>query len=448
MSNRDGLAVLGVATGLVVLAWAPGTAAAVLGAGLFLAGAMLRPRGGLAGVIAGLPFYLVPRQLGGLQLSPPEVGVLLCTLATGAHAVADRRRPEIDAPLLRASRFDAPIALLLGAALASLLVTEYLRLSLRELRTLVVEPVLFFYLLRRLVRSTDDAAQLVDVLLGATTIVALLAIGQFALGGPGVTEVQGVRRVQGTYSSPNHLALLLGRAIPFLLAGAWLGLQRWPRLAAGVELLLALGLTFSLGGWLATTAALLTLLGLLGGRRRVALGMAAAAVLVLVLVATPLLPIERIAGRLDPSSGTTLVRVQLWAAAAQMLAGQPLLGIGLDTFLYRYPAYLEAGIAVEPNLSHPHNLVLQFWLQLGLAGLVALAWLLILFVRAVWGTARAGPPRDRALAAGALASMVNFVVHGAIDNSYFLVDMAFIFWLTLAVGHRLLLWSEPRSVSS
>jgi hypothetical protein len=29
--------------------------------------------------------------------------------------------------------------------------------------------------------------------------------------------------------------------------------------------------------------------------------------------------------------------------------------------------------------------------------------------------------------------MADLLVHGAIDNSYFLVDLAFVFWMTLAV---------------
>jgi hypothetical protein len=35
---------------------------------------------------------------------------------------------------------------------------------------------------------------------------------------------------------------------------------------------------------------------------------------------------------------------------------------------------------------------------------------------------------------GAFGSMTDFVAHGLVDNSYFLPDMAVIFWLTLAVA--------------
>jgi O-antigen ligase len=335
------------------------------------------------------------------------------------------------------SAFDAPIILFLSAALLSLLATEYLRLSLRELRTLVVEPVLFWYLCRAVLRSPRDAALLVGTLAATTTLVAAIGLAQLVVGGA-VTDVQGVRRVLGTYTSPNHFALLLGRALPFLIATAWI-VPRWrPWAAAGAALCAgALLATFSVGGWLGTGLSTLVVVGLLGGRRALlALTLAGALAAVVILFAAP---VERLAGRLDPRQGTSFVRIQLWQAATKLIAQSPLLGIGLDNFLYRYPSLMEPGTTFEPNLSHPHNLVLQFWLQLGLPGLVALAWLLWAFVRLVWPHARdaAGPPLERALAVGALGSMTDFVAHGLVDNSYFLPDMAIVFWLTLAVAATL-----------
>jgi O-antigen ligase len=196
----------------------------------------------------------------------------------------------------------------------------------------------------------------------------------------------------------------------------------------------ALLATFSVGGWLGTGLGLLVVVGLLGGRRVVlALTLAGAIAAVVVFLA---LPVERLAGRLDPRQGTSFVRVQLWQAAAALVRESPVLGIGLDNFLYRYPQVMPPDTPYEPNLSHPHNLILQFWLQLGLLGLAALGWLLWRFVRLVWLRARdaTGPPLHRALAVGSLGSMTDFAAHGLVDNSYFLPDMAVIFWLTLAVA--------------
>lgn len=471
-----------VAVGLVVFVRAglidgPAIATVVALTGLVgvLAGALIAPRAGLAGVVAALPFYRFGSTLGGQSFGVVEAALLVTALAVGLRAangrfrlvrVAGRAGPApagdpAGAPTPGAAwaSFDGPIILLLVAALLSLLATEYLRLSLRELRTLVVEPVLFWYLCRAALRGPRDAALLIATLVGVASVVALLAL-TLAAAGVAVTDVQGVRRILGPYTSPNHLALLLGRALPFLVALAWL-LPRWRIAAGGGALLCAAALlaTFSVGGWLATGLALLAVAGLLGGRRALlVLALTGAVAGAIVLVAAP---VERLAGRLDPRQGTSLMRIQLWQAAVALGGASPVLGIGLDNFLYRYPATIPAGTPYEPNLSHPHNLVLQFWLQLGLGGPAALAWLLWCFGRLAWPAARGpasgggaaaapavdpaptpGTPPDRGaaepdalrrgLAVGALGSMVDFVAHGLVDNSYFLPDMAIVFWLALA----------------
>jgi O-antigen ligase len=383
-------------------------------------------------VVATLPFHLFTWSVGGQQLSPTEAAIAL------AAVVIAIRRPKRHwtAPTganAGWSAFDPPVVLFLASALLSLLATEYLRLSLRELRILIVEPVLFWYLCRTVLRSPADGAWLVYALLATTTVVAMVGLVQLVVGGA-VTDVQGVRRVLGTYTSPNHFALLLGRSAPFLLALAWL-FPKW-RLVAGVGLLICLGAllaTFSVGGWLATGLATLTVVALVGGRRPV-LALASTGIIVAAVVVVAV-PSERLADRLDPRQGTSFVRVQLWQAGAELVRESPMLGIGLDNFLYRYPAKIPPNTPYEPNLSHPHNLILQYWLQLGLPGLVALIWLLARFGRLACGTVstKHASALSRALAVGALGSMADFVAHGMVDNGYFLPDMAVIFWLTLAV---------------
>jgi putative inorganic carbon (hco3(-)) transporter len=384
-------------------------------------------------VVATLPFHLFAWGVGGQQLSPTEAAIALAAVVIGTRWLLRQRTVPVGVDV-GWSAFDPPIVLFLGSALLSLLATEYLRLSLRELRVLIVEPVLFWYLCRTVLRSPADAAWLVYSLLVTTTVVAMVGLVQLVVGGA-VTDVQGVRRVLGTYTSPNHFALLLGRSVPFLLAFAWL-VPKW-RMPSGLSLMICLAAllaTFSVGGWLASGLAILVVVALLGGRRPV-LALAGVGV---VLAATVLIavPSERLAGRLDPRQGTSFVRVQLWQAGADLVRESPLLGIGLDNFLYRYPAKIPPNTPYEPNLSHPHNLILQFWLQLGLPGLVALIWLLWRFVRFSWGAAIRvnGSALTRALAVGALGSMADFVAHGLVDNGYFLPDMAVVFWMTLAVA--------------
>jgi hypothetical protein len=52
----------------------------------------------------------------------------------------------------------------------------------------------------------------------------------------------------------------------------------------------------------------------------------------------------------------------------------------------------------------------------------------------------------RALALGLMASMVATLAHGLVDNAFFLVDLGFIFFLTLGIVGRLASSNEQRLI--
>jgi O-antigen ligase len=397
---------------------------------LGLAGALLwKPPLAPGLIAAALPYFFFPRPfLGPLSFSPPGLILVLGWASVLIHAVAGRRRARTDGLCLAwpVTGYDAPLLLFLAAALGSMLVTEYVVLSVRELRALVLEPVAFFWLLAVL-RRHDSVRIAVYGFVASATLLAAVAVVQ-DLTGLGGTAAEGVRRAQAWYPSPNHLALVLGRAWPFLLALA-LGAAA-PRWAwAGVAVVgVALLLTFSTGGWVGSGVACVVVLLALGHRRAALwLGGLAAAGLAL---SSGLALAGALPERLNPLRQTGGFRLELWSSTFEMLRDHPLLGVGLDNFTYLYQqVYLHEGAAAEPNLSHPHNWLLHFWVELGVAGLVAFGWLLVRYVRLA---RRALCTERRWLVAGASGALADMLVHGLVDNSYFLVDLAFVFWLVLA----------------
>jgi O-antigen ligase len=121
-----------------------------------------------------------------------------------------------------------------------------------------------------------------------------------------------------------------------------------------------------------------------------------------------------------------------------MIRDHPLFGVGLDNFLYKYPRYMLPEAWQEPDLSHPHNILLDWWTRLGVLGVGALIWLEVAFYRLGVRLYRSLDRGEiQALVLGLMASMVDFLAHGLIDNSYFLVDLAFVFFLTLGIVRRL-----------
>jgi putative inorganic carbon (hco3(-)) transporter len=392
-----------------------------------LAGGLLwSPLAGPVLIGGALPVFFFSRQLvGPISVTPPGLVLLLSWLVVLSTASFDRTKLRMSVFRWPRSPYDLPITLFLVAALLSLLVTEYPLLSAREMRALIFEPVLFFWLLHTLRGSASLA--LGGFLAGATlTAVAAIAQGPLGVGG---TAAEGVLRAQAWYPSANHLALMLGRAWPFLIAGGLAG-WRWLWLPAGL-VGLALILTFSTGGWLGALAGVVVVLVALR-RRQLALRLGGMAVVALVLVSA-LAIVGVLPERLNPLRQTGGFRLDLWQSALEMVRDHPWLGIGLDNFAYLYQqVYLREGAAAEPNLSHPHNWLLHVWLELGMLGLIAFGWLLVRFWRQA--RARLNGSSTRWVVAGACGSMADLLVHGFIDNSYFLVDLAFLFWLALALA--------------
>ena len=353
--------------------------------------------------------------------------------------------------------------------------------ALREWRWLVVEPLLFYSLIPILRPGSAEAWGLgarapleparrwsfvVYPFLIGGALVGLLGILQFlgldlvpAIGTKaGFSEdrifVEGVQRVSSVYGHPNNLGLYMGRVWPLAAALAlgellrsgerWAGdgtspsrLLRGPVLLLGCCALLALGgmlVSFSKGAVLGGLVALVVLA--LGGRehlpagiRRLLLPLIGAA-LALAVVAALVLGVERI----NPLGATSAIRLSTWASALAMLRDHPVFGVGLDQFVLLYPRYIDPALAAtnERFTSHPHNLLLDIWLRMGLLGLVTFGGLLARFWRRLAPALRRGFAAP--LAVGLAAAMAAALTHGLVDNFYFVPDLAFAFWLFLALA--------------
>ena len=166
-------------------------------------------------------------------------------------------------------------------------------------------------------------------------------------------------------------------------------------------------------------------------------------VIIELLVLIPLSRIPRFSGLLDFSSGTStsFFRLQLWQSTLKMLRDHPLTGVGLDQFLYEYRGrYILPDAWQQPDLSHPHNVILNYLVRLGIIGLVAGVWLQIAFWRLAWATQQYLKENDattRALVAGLMGSMAVFIGHGLVDQVYFAIDLALIFFMTLGLMYQI-----------
>jgi O-antigen ligase len=411
-----------------------------------------RPAVGLTLTLFWAPFFLLSIQLYERALPFVDVSLLLTASAMLVRGIVQWRGSQMRlAPVtwLRSWRaMDWSMLFFTVAATLTLLWAEQRAPALVEWRNRIIEPVIYYGLIRAARLSKEDLLRMVDVLLLAATVIIVLGLFGYFVNGAGVIVAeQGTRRlasIYGNYASPNNLALFVGRCIPFAFAMLLFAPGGLRKIIAGLITALmgvAVILTQSAGAlFLGVPAALICVLWFWNKRY----GMIAAGAGVVGFIA--LFPlsrfIPRLQGLLDLSRSSTFIRTQVWTSAINLIKERPLTGAGLDQFLYLYRSrYILPDAWREPDLSHPHNFLLDYWVSLGILGVVVLIALQVTFWRTAVKAARiwrSVDPMMAGLAVGAMGSMADFLAHGLVDNSYFLIDLAFVFCFTMALVNRLL----------
>lgn len=403
-------------------------AAIILAMGVLLAA--WSPEAACGAVLLAVPTIFHLHHLPHGEFSLLELAILLAVLGYALRLalgldiggwVMDARAaltpPEVAMPVLALAGLGA-------LSLVTVAEPAYRHESVRELRTVIVEPILFLVLARLVWRDARARAWGAACLVAAGIAVSLFAVGQSVIGS-GV-HADGIIRATATYPHPNNLCLYLERTT---LLTAGLLVARWrPRLVAILLIIQCAGIaaTFSRGGLVALFAGAVALIWWVGSRRLLRLlSVSTVSVLfvALWLFRTRLFDLG--------GSGNEPTRFAIWRASLRMIRDHPITGVGLDQFLYQYwRRYVEPSGWPERYTSHPHNLILDVWLSLGIVGLAVFAWIAAGVAREIW-RARRVAPRD-AIAAGAVAALVGGLAHGMVDNGFFLPDLAVLTWAFVA----------------
>jgi O-antigen ligase len=434
---------------------------------------------GIALTIFSIPFWNYPKTLfGGFQLSPVEaltwiataaflVDFLLNRIVTARNRALDESRITREDSVAWFRTTLQPLTSLDWAVLAFLVLgfvsTQWagnFGVASREFRIAILDPILVYALIRLSPFSLRQTRWFVYALLASG--IAVCAVGLYRYLTDDVILADGIARLIAVWGSPNNVGLYLGRLLPIALAFVFMlpvrkdgplvrsfrmpfGFSidvnaRW--MYAGLVALFAVTilLTYSRGAlFLGVPASVLFVMIVLftqshklSRRAWVAIG---TTVIVAGVAILPFLTSERFLSLFQTGTGTGFFRIALWTSAVNMIRDHPLLGVGLDNFLYEYSKYILPEAWREPNLSHPHNFILDFWVRLGIGGVAVFAWMLITFYKRAWNSfTNARDGYTRALMLGLMASVVNMLAHGLIDASYFVVDLAYVFLLTLALA--------------
>ncbi len=369
-----------------------------------------------------LPTYLVRFTFFGLPMTMLE-GMLLALFIIFVirdTALWTAWRPRAWEMLL--------IFLPLLASLFGLLVSPNIVAGLGIWKAYIIEPLLLYIVIRHVVKHTHDLRRIFWALILSATCISFIALIQYftAWGIPepwnGFTD----RRATFWYGYPNAVGLFVAPILAFTAAFT-LHAERFRKTHAVYLypfLLIMAGGLFAArveGALVAVAAALFV--SLLFTRFRVMIIVLAVAGLAAVFS----FETTRQIFLFQDVSGD--VRLALWTGTRNLLTAQPFFGAGLAGFpstydLYRLNSHVEL-------LLYPHNIFLNFWVELGIIGLL---WLFLAFGHMITRSIQIlRREQTRAYGIALLAVVTAIVVYGLVDVPYFKNDLAILFWFWLAV---------------
>jgi putative inorganic carbon (hco3(-)) transporter len=361
---------------------------------------------------------------GGGSMGP---GAIVNALAIAIAFVLLARRP-LTAPLQVLGIWGPFLLIAFGAALYAPDFNEAARLAL-----VLLSYWSFFIIPFFLLRSQDDVSTFIMVVFGSSLVPSLYALVDI---GQGLSDMADFR-LQSTFSHPNiyafYLVLLLGLAL-------YVRSSRIIRVAPRVRLLITLYipylvvllmLTKTRSAWI--TCGLMFFVYALRIDRKFLAGL----LLLPILVAANPSVLERMTEvteatevdsfkQLNDSTrlNSYVYRQALWESALPQIIEKPLFGYGLESFKPATPSFFAL---VDAQGIDAHNLYLQTAYEMGLMGVLALAWLLGAVARQILKGRPRDPPGVLILSCILLAYMLQCYS----DNMHFYLSFNWYFWFIM-----------------
>ncbi len=404
--------------------------------GVFAVLSWQKERFGVMLFLATTPLYLIRFSFGPLPTTLVELELFFL-----AGIVIIKHRQEILRAITPQTLLEKvlviSIACLAISASVAVMVSPDIRAALGVWRAYFIEPIIFFVLYLYLIKKPPQIWTTVGILGVSGAIIALIALGQVFAGFPIPPPWDVELRATSLYPYPNAVGLFLAPIIPLIIAYAvhTRGIKRIYLITLSTLLVAGIIAAKTVGALVALGVA-----GLIGGivwskqSRQWTIRILISAALVLIIAPSIYAPIQK---KLFFQEWSGTVRQITWNETIPMLRDHWLVGVGLAGYQNTFEPYHKAQ-AIEIFL-YPHNIILNFWSEIGLYGLMSIVALVACYFILLRG---AHDKEQRALLFGLAGAMITILVHGAVDVPYFKNDLAIIWWTLFACA--LILYRHKR----
>ena len=245
-------------------------------------------------------------------------------------------------------------------------------------------------------------------------------------------------RIYATFSSPGDFGCYLVTLIPFTLANLFVKTKKWFRAIPFVALFALLFtctlLTVSRGAWIAFIGSVLFMSIWL---RWLALFLIFIGLVIVIL--HPYLN-QYIKFRLSSFfvflDHSSLDRMRIWETSWRMFTSNPLLGVGLGTFMFNFTRFSGPDYGY---IAYAHNCYMQIAAETGIFGLLSFLAVIILFfyhgIVALNSHARSFLWH---MLLASLTAVLAYCIHIMVDTGLYALDLSMLFWFMLGLGVALI----------
>jgi len=415
----------------------------IIGLACFIWLSWRQTRHGINLIVLLLPSYLIRINIGGLPVTFLElmiVSLFLLWLIKDKRYQRINHHGKINLEQALSPQYRYPLIIILLAATISAIISPNQISAWGIWKAYFVEAFMFLLITVYTIKRSGEIWQIID-LLGITTIIlAIVGIWQkitgFGIANPFWAD-EATRRITTIFSYPNASALLLAPVVAIYAAYLFKSDIKLKQLYKLVVLLLGLVTIYwsqSAGAIVAVIASIIIVLLTMPKFIKPSIIILVFSALCGIYFLSNNLTVQTVWQRIQtnqlPLNATSLeIRVTQWRETWQLLKQQPILGSGLANYQqalkpYHQHQWLEIYL-------YPHNILLNFWTELGLLGVIGFGWLIYSALRDCIKNILC--QRRTILSRALLAGFSALLIHGLVDVPYFKNDLSVLFLLLVAL---------------